>query len=339
MDVYSQLCRMPAKEKEGCLGNNKTDAGGSNDKNLDLTLGPPGESFIQGAKRVFEDAVTHKAGHPKLLHKHPCLNPPLTDQKIEVLADSRTCWTEKTTLAFRRVIQELKMQPNSSYKQFSLTSPLNEMVAKSSQECVYNEADLLNLNNEALSSPVILPGNSPKRIPPGPVVGWPPLGSFRKNIANNFLCRQTSELSSNNFGRQDNCERQSEDPNQHMFVKIYMDGFPIGRKLNLKAYDSYEKLSVAINELFRGLLAAHSFTGDDTSAKREDTNAENGECTLVYEDNEGDRILVGDVPWNMFVSTAKRLCILKSSGHSASLPLVSSDQENKPLDSAAKTGK
>lgn len=60
---------------------------------------------------------------------------------------------------------------------------------------------------------------------------------------------------SNNFGKQDNGEHQSEDPNQHMFVKIYMDGFPIGRKLNLKAYDSYEKLSVAIYELFRGLLA------------------------------------------------------------------------------------
>lgn len=36
---------------------------------------------------------------------------------------------------------------------------------------------------------------------------------------------------------------------------------------------------------------------DDTNAEREDMNAENGECTLVYEDNEGDRILVGDVPW------------------------------------------
>ncbi|KAI6679995.1 hypothetical protein NL676_033876 [Syzygium grande] len=330
---------MPAKEKEGCSGNKKSDARGSNDKNLDLRLGPPGESFIQGAKRVFEDIVTHKARDTKLLHKHPCLKPPLSDQKIEELADSRTCWPEKTTLALRRVIQELKTQPNPSYKQFSLTSPLNVTVAKSSQEHVFNEADFLNLNNEALSSPVILPGNSPKRIPPGPVVGWPPIGSFRKNIANNLLCRQTPEMSSSEFRKQDNGEHLSGDPNQHMFVKIYMDGFPIGRKLNLKAYDSYEKLSVAINELFRGLLAAQSTVSDDTNAEREDMNAENGECTLVYEDNEGDRILVGDVPWNMFVSTAKRLRIMKSSGLTASPPFVSSDQENTPLDSAAKTGR
>ncbi|KVH89926.1 Aux/IAA-ARF-dimerization [Cynara cardunculus var. scolymus] len=39
----------------------------------------------------------------------------------------------------------------------------------------------------------------------------------------------------------------------------------------------------------------------------------NGGYTLVYEDNEGDRILVGDVPWNMFISSAKRLRVLKTS--------------------------
>lgn len=38
-------------------------------------------------------------------------------------------------------------------------------------------------------------------------------------------------------------------------MKINMDGVPIGRKVDLKAYDSYEKLSSAVDELFRGLLA------------------------------------------------------------------------------------
>lgn len=41
---------------------------------------------------------------------------------------------------------------------------------------------------------------------------------------------------------------------EHMFVKINMEGVPIGRKVDLKAYDSYQKLSHAIDELFRGLL-------------------------------------------------------------------------------------
>lgn len=39
------------------------------------------------------------------------------------------------------------------------------------------------------------------------------------------------------------------------FVKINMDGIPIGRKVDLSTYDSYEKLASAVNELFKGLLA------------------------------------------------------------------------------------
>lgn len=42
---------------------------------------------------------------------------------------------------------------------------------------------------------------------------------------------------------------------KNLFVKINMDGVPIGRKVDLTAYDSYEKLSTAVDQLFRGLLA------------------------------------------------------------------------------------
>ncbi|KAJ6797233.1 auxin-responsive protein IAA18-like [Iris pallida] len=38
-----------------------------------------------------------------------------------------------------------------------------------------------------------------------------------------------------------------------------------------------------------------------------------GEYTLVYEDDEGDKMLVGDVPWEMFATQAKRLRVLKTS--------------------------
>lgn len=44
-------------------------------------------------------------------------------------------------------------------------------------------------------------------------------------------------------------------------------------------------------------FSAQRATSDETNAKRDDRNSDNRECTLVYEDNEGDRILVGDVPW------------------------------------------
>lgn len=39
------------------------------------------------------------------------------------------------------------------------------------------------------------------------------------------------------------------------FVKINMDGVPIGRKVDLNAYDNYEKFSSAVDEPIKGLLA------------------------------------------------------------------------------------
>ncbi|RWW77396.1 hypothetical protein BHE74_00014458 [Ensete ventricosum] len=43
-----------------------------------------------------------------------------------------------------------------------------------------------------------------------------------------------------------------------LFVKINMEGIPIGRKIDLSTYDSYEKLSEAVDEHFRDLLAGKS---------------------------------------------------------------------------------
>jgi auxin-responsive protein IAA len=40
-----------------------------------------------------------------------------------------------------------------------------------------------------------------------------------------------------------------------LFVKINMDGVPIGRKVELKEHGSYADLSAAVDNLFRGLLA------------------------------------------------------------------------------------
>jgi auxin-responsive protein IAA len=37
-----------------------------------------------------------------------------------------------------------------------------------------------------------------------------------------------------------------------------MDGIPIGRKINLAAYDSFQKLSSAAEDLFRGFLQGNN---------------------------------------------------------------------------------
>ncbi|GLT25490.1 hypothetical protein SLA2020_006140 [Shorea laevis] len=145
-----------------------------------------------------------------------------------------------------------------------------------------------------------------------PVVGWPPIRSSRRNLTGSSLSKLASE------SPKEESVRKLE---KNQFVKINMEGIPIGRKVNLKAYNSYEELSIAIDRLFSGLLAVQRNSSstqngskiEESSKTSEESLAGSEEYTLVYEDEEGDRILVGDVPWEMFVSSATRLLVLKSS--------------------------
>ncbi|KAJ1285327.1 hypothetical protein BS78_03G271300 [Paspalum vaginatum] len=148
-----------------------------------------------------------------------------------------------------------------------------------------------------------------------PVVGWPPIRSFRRNITHGSSSKQSGEPKHGEASMKEKlaCKK-------NRLVKINMDGIPIGRKIDLAAYDSYERLSLAVKELFLGFLEAQK---DLSSVECTQLGADgkifsqlldgSGKYTLVYEDSEGDRMLVGDVPWNVFVSAAKRLRVLRSS--------------------------
>uniref|UniRef100_A0A5B7B483 Auxin-responsive protein n=1 Tax=Davidia involucrata TaxID=16924 RepID=A0A5B7B483_DAVIN len=190
----------------------------------------------------------------------------------------------------------------------------------STLEAETGERNWLTNNDSTVTANSAVPNSSEKRIAVSSVVGWPPIRSFRKNLVTSSSSKAAVDQSPNKVSEDVGSNGNSENLGNSLFVKINMDGVPIGRKVDLKAYDNYEKLSSAVDELFRGLLAAQR----DSSAalkenKREETKAitglldGNGEYTLVYEDNEGDRMLVGDVPWHMFLSTAKRLRVLKRS--------------------------
>ncbi|KAL5220312.1 hypothetical protein ABZP36_025025 [Zizania latifolia] len=154
---------------------------------------------------------------------------------------------------------------------------------------------------------------SKARSAAAPVVGWPPVRSFRRNLASSSS--KPAASSSSQSGRESKDDGAAEHLQKGLFVKINMDGVPIGRKVDLTAYGGYSELSSAVDKLFRGLLAAQR---DPAAADGEVDAAaggmvDGGEYTLVYEDDEGDRMLVGDVPWQMFIATAKRLRVLKSS--------------------------
>ncbi|MBA0549317.1 hypothetical protein Golob_020353 [Gossypium lobatum] len=115
------------------------------------------------------------------------------------------------------------------------------------------------------------------------IVGWPPVRSYRKN------CLQ---------GKKDEVEGGT-----GMYVKVSVDGAPYLRKIDLKVYRSYPQLLLALENMFKLIIGAYS--------EREGYNG--SDYAPTYEDRDGDWMLVGDVPWEMFISSCKRLRIMKGS--------------------------
>lgn len=99
------------------------------------------------------------------------------------------------------------------------------------------------------------------------MVGWPPIRSFRKNLsstsANHAKQPPPPTSSESQTDKKPVSEKTIIVENgknvEGLYVKINMEGVPIGRKVDLKTYDGYEKLSAAVDQLFRGLLAGNFF--------------------------------------------------------------------------------
>ncbi|PIA31520.1 hypothetical protein AQUCO_04900076v1 [Aquilegia coerulea] len=162
----------------------------------------------------------------------------------------------------------------------------------------------------------LLPTNDPAKPPAAKaqVVGWPPVRSFRKNI----LSVQKSNT------------QEEKGMSSAAFVKVSMDGAPYLRKVDLKMYKSYQDLSDALGKMFSSFTIEFSFFFCDHDCRIEGNCGAQGmkdfmnesklmdllngtEYVPTYEDKDGDWMLVGDVPWEMFVDSCKRLRIMKGS--------------------------
>ncbi|XP_066353853.1 auxin-responsive protein IAA25-like [Miscanthus floridulus] len=150
--------------------------------------------------------------------------------------------------------------------------------------------------------------------PPQQLVGWPPVGAFRRShlqAGTKAVEEPTSKVKSGG---------ESPAPAATMFVKVNMEGCAVGRKVDLQAHRGYASLSRALQAMFHGFLSdgqwriAGREDDDDDDEQPEPTqkgaNKSNKKVyILLYEDNEGDRMLVGDVPWELFMASVKRLYI------------------------------
>ncbi|KAH9312216.1 hypothetical protein KI387_027251, partial [Taxus chinensis] len=136
------------------------------------------------------------------------------------------------------------------------------------------------------------------------VVGWPPVRSFRcKTLAANPKATE---------------EGEGKAGANALYVKVSMDGAPYLRKVDLKMYSRYQELSSALEKMFScftiGQCGSHGIPGRDGLSESKLMDLLHGsEYVLTYEDKDGDWMLVGDVPWEMFVDSCKRLRIMKGS--------------------------
>ncbi|KAG1347677.1 auxin-responsive protein IAA30 [Cocos nucifera] len=154
----------------------------------------------------------------------------------------------------------------------------------------------------------ILPCTNDPEKPPAPkaqVVGWPPVRSFRKNMM----------ASHSDKGSKEAGEKSS---NPAAFVKVSMDGAPYLRKVDLKMYSSYKELSMALEKMFSsftsGNCGSQGMNARDFMNESKLMDLSNGsEYVPTFEDKDGDWMLAGDVPWEMFVDSCKRLRIMRGS--------------------------
>ncbi|GAV69593.1 AUX_IAA domain-containing protein [Cephalotus follicularis] len=114
------------------------------------------------------------------------------------------------------------------------------------------------------------------------IVGWPPIRSYRKNSFQ---------------------QKKDEAEGHGIYVKVSMDGAPYLRKIDLKGYKGYPELLKASENMFKFTIGEYS----------EREGYKGSEYVPTYEDKDGDWMLVGDVPWDMFMGSCKRLRIMKGS--------------------------
>ncbi|KAI4317938.1 hypothetical protein L6164_025762 [Bauhinia variegata] len=138
------------------------------------------------------------------------------------------------------------------------------------------------------------------------VVGWPPVRSYRKNA----MAQKVNSEEGNNS------EKNTSSSAAGAFVKVCMDGAPYLRKVDLKMYKSYQELSDALAKMFSSFTMGEYGTQGMIDFMNESKLMDllnSSEYVPTYEDKDGDWMLVGDVPWEMFVESCKRLRIMKGS--------------------------
>ncbi|KAJ9692324.1 hypothetical protein PVL29_011403 [Vitis rotundifolia] len=239
------------------------------------------KGFVSGAKRGFSDAIdgsgkwvfSVNGGSEVDLGKGAVLFSPRGGNGVKPLGG---------------------LDNNSAQKSCMPGPAMKDVAAPSSPKPVQEKKPQASAANEHASAPAAK----------AQVVGWPPIRSFRKNTMASSAKNNEDAEGKSGLG----C----------LYVKVSMDGAPYLRKVDLKTYCNYMELSSALEKMFScftiGQCGSHGLPGRDGLTESHLMDLLHGsEYVLTYEDKDGDWMLVGDVPWEMFTESCKRLRIMKGS--------------------------
>lgn len=132
---------------------------------------------------------------------------------------------------------------------------------------------------------------------------WPPIKPLLRSTLNKL-----AEKADENDGRHHHSQQYGS-----LFVKVYMEGIPIGRKLDLFAHHGYNALVTTLSHMFT-IKTTNILCPDDSDdhGRVVHSSSKDYQYVLTYQDKEGDWMMVGDVPWEMFLTTVKRLKITRA---------------------------
>ncbi|CAM8965456.1 hypothetical protein QQ045_005856 [Rhodiola kirilowii] len=162
-------------------------------------------------------------------------------------------------------------------KDLSLCFRINNNKRSSHEMLLLSSTEESTANSNSTASDAGNRGREASSPSKAQLVGWPPIRSYRKN--NLQVKKSEGEIGG-------------------LFVKVSMDGAPYLRKIDLKLYNTYAELLKGLQEMFKFTIGEY-------------LEREGSKYVPTYEDKDGDWMLVGDVPWEMFMSTCKRLRVMK----------------------------
>ncbi|XP_006355888.1 auxin-responsive protein IAA13 [Solanum tuberosum] len=205
--------------------------------------------------------------------------------------------------------------------------------SNSSSSCSSSSA--IKANNASCGTKRTADSISPPRSSVSQVVGWPPIRTYRMNTlvnqtkppppeefsVTNEKCKSKNTITNAGSSKINNFAKEKGLVKASLFVKVNLDGVTIGRKVDLNAHSSYENLARTLDNMFlrpSTTVCARSSNAQELGVMSETAFSSrlldgSSEFVLTYEDKEGDWMLVGDVPWEMFISSVKRLRIMRTS--------------------------